>query len=216
MKDTLYTGISSPDKSWIHTPLIAIVPLEDNSTLRTMVSQLADNDILLFTSRHGVSAWHEAMTDEGCSWRGCAIVSIGSTTTRTLQQLGAWDVLKTETDNSYGVIDFFASHFTPKDHHRRIIIPRSDLALNVITEGLAKLGFDNVCPVTAYHNRMPEDARKVDLTGIGRIVFSSPSTIDNFIKLYGFLPDDIQLCTRGKITENHLKEIVSKINHHKK
>ena len=58
---------------------------------------------------------------------------------------------------------------------------------------------------------MPENAMKVDLSQVDTIVFSSPSTIDNFIRLYGKLPTDKQLLTLGRITERHLQEVIKKI-----
>ena len=133
------------------------------------------------------------------------IVSIGPVTTEALRLAGAETIKQVEKDDSYGVIDWFAEQ--PRG---RVLIPRSNLALSIIPEGLRNLGFD-VTTVTAYENRMPENAMKVDLSQVDTIVFSSPSTIDNFIRLYGKLPTDKQLLTRGRITEKHLQEVLKKI-----
>jgi uroporphyrinogen-III synthase len=57
---------------------------------------------------------------------------------------------------------------------------------------------------------MPSNPKKVDLSEIDRIIFTSPSTIDNFVKLYGYLPTDKELKTRGVVTEKHLMEILNK------
>ena len=57
---------------------------------------------------------------------------------------------------------------------------------------------------------MPENLVKVDLDDVERIVFTSPSTIDNFMFLYGSLPAHKQFVTRGAVTEQHLKEILNK------
>ena len=130
------------------------------------------------------------------------IVSIGRTTTKALHQIGVEEVDEVEEDNSYGVVSWFSSQF-----RGRVLIPRSNLALPIIPEGLRQLGFEVDC-VTAYINRMPEHPKKVNLDEIDRIVFTSPSTIDNFIRLYGALPEKKELVTRGPITEQHLQTIL--------
>lgn len=205
MGKTLYTGITCKNTEYIHTPLIEIVPMEDNSKIREAVENLQDDDILLFTSRFTAVYWHKIMTEVGMEWGNQQIVSIGNTTTHTLQELGASNILQAKTDDSYGVIETFKQI----DTTHRIFFPRSNIALNIIPDGLRKLGF-HVRTIAAYRNIMPENAEKVDLEDIDTIIFTSPSTIDNFIKLYGYLPENKQYKTRGPITERHLQEKLSK------
>ena len=195
---TLYTGTSCPDTSFVHTPLIEIKPVTDTSRLREAADEVDTYDYLLYTSRHAVTYFPPHCQHP-------VIVSIGPVTTEALRLAGAETIKQVEKDDSYGVIDWFAEQ--PRG---RVLIPRSNLALSIIPEGLRNLGFD-VTTVTAYENRMPENAMKVDLSQVDTIVFSSPSTIDNFIRLYGKLPTDKQLLTRGRITERHLQEVIKKI-----
>lgn len=195
---TLYTGIRCPDPSFVHTPLIEIKPVDDTSRLREAADEVDTYDYLLYTSRHAVTYFPPRCLHP-------VIVSIGPVTTEALRLAGAETIKQVEKDDSYGVIDWFA-----EEPRGRVLIPRSNLALSIIPEGLRNLGFD-VTTVTAYENRMPENAMKVDLNQVDTIVFSSPSTIDNFIRLYGKLPTDKQLLTRGRITEKHLQEVLKKI-----
>lgn len=195
---TLYTGISCPDTLFVHTPLIEIKPVADTSRLEKTADEVDTYDYLLYTSRHAVTYFSPRCQHP-------VIVSIGPVTTEALRLAGAEAIKQVEKDDSYGVIDWFAEQ--PRG---RVLIPRSNLALSIIPEGLRNLGFD-VTTVTAYENRMPENAMKVDLSQVDTIVFSSPSTIDNFIRLYGKLPTDKQLLTRGRITERHLQEVIKKI-----
>ena len=123
----------------------------------------------------------------------------GSTTTQALKEAGAVDIEQVEIADSYGVIDYFSSQ--PRG---RVLIPRSNLALDIIPDGLQKLGFE-VITLTIYNNVYPHHVRRVNLTNIQRVVFTSPSTIDNFIKTYGSLPSHIDYVTRGRITAQHLK-----------
>jgi hypothetical protein len=105
-----------------------------------------------------------------------------------------------EKDDSYGVIDWFAR----RRKKGTVLIPRSNLALPIIPEGLEKLGFKVTC-VTAYLNLPPENPKMVPLRNIKQIIFTSPSTIDRFVELYGSLPEGITYKTRGQVTQQHLE-----------
>ena len=190
--NTLYTGIVCPDTTFVHMPLIEIHPVADNDRLLVAESEIENYDYLLYTSRHAVTYFPPKCAHP-------TIVSIGSTTTEALRLAGAKTIKQVEKDDSYGVVDWFS-----RLKRGRVLIPRSNLALNIIPEGLRNLGYE-VTTVTAYENRMPENIEKVDLDQIDTIIFTSPSTIDNFIRLYGYLPADKQLLTRGRITEKHLQ-----------
>ena len=91
----------------------------------------------------------------------------------------------------------------------RVLIPRSNLALSIIPDGLRRLGFIVDC-VTAYNTCMPANPRRIDLTTVDRIVFTSPSTVDNFLWLYGSLPADKELVARGPITAQHLRGYIAR------
>ena len=193
---TLYTGLTSPDANYIHTPLIEIVSVDNDTQLRRAIADIDSYDYVLFTSRYA------AKYVGALSVIHTRIVSIGRTTPKALHQIGVEEVDEVEEDNSYGVLSWFSSQ-----SRGRVLIPRSNLALPIIPEGLRQLGFEVDC-VTAYINRMPEHPKKVNLDEIDRIVFTSPSTIDNFIRLYGALPEKKELVTRGPITEQHLQTIL--------
>ena len=193
---TLYTGLTSPDANYIHTPLIEIVSVDDDTQLRRAIADIDSYDYVLFTSRYAAKYVGQL------SVKHTRIVSIGRTTTKALHQICVEEVEEVEEDNSYGVISWFS-----RQPRGRVLIPRSNLALTIIPQGLRQLGFEVDC-VTAYINRMPEHPKKVNLDEIDRIVFTSPSTIDNFIRLYGVLPEKKELVTRGPITEQHLQTIL--------
>lgn len=193
---TLYTGLTSPDANYIHTPLIEIVSVDDDTQLRRAIADIDSYDYVLFTSRYA------AKYVGALSVMHTRIVSIGRTTTKALHQICVEEVEEVEEDNSYGVISWFS-----RQPRGRVLIPRSNLALTIIPQGLRQLGFEVDC-VTAYINRMPEHPKKVNLDEIDRIVFTSPSTIDNFIRVYGALPEKKELVTRGPITEQHLQTIL--------
>lgn len=93
--------------------------------------------------------------------------------------------------------------------NRLVFYPHSSLSSEAIPLALQELGF-SVDSVVAYNNELPKNPRRVNLNHFKRIVFTSPSTIDNFIKLYGKLPENTEFITRGPITQEHLEEILNK------
>ena len=90
-----------------------------------------------------------------------------------------------------------------------VFYPHSSLTPDDIPEALVEMGY-YVESIVAYNNVMPEHPRRVNLNHFKRIVFTSPSTIDNFIKLYGKLPENVEFSTRGPITQAHLDKILNK------
>lgn len=99
------------------------------------------------------------------------------------------------------------SDFLTWYEYRNVFYPHSSLSPEDIPLALQELGF-NVMSVVAYNNNLPKDVRRVNLNHFKRIVFTSPSTIDNFIKLYGKLPENTEFITRGPITQEHLEEVM--------
>ena len=93
--------------------------------------------------------------------------------------------------------------------NRLVFYPHSSLSSEAIPLALQELGF-SVDSVVAYNNVLPKNPRRVNLNHFKRIVFTSPSTIDNFIKLYGKLPENTEFITRGPITQEHLEEVLNK------
>ncbi len=196
---TLFTGIAEDmerlrrryGEDVVCTPLIEIADVEDHGPLLATCDAIDHYDYLLFTSRFAVRHYVCLLSSLPAALR---VVSIGETTTRALHREGVGRVEQVDSDNSYGVIEWFRRQPTG-----RVLFPRSDIALPIITDGLRALGFD-VDAVAAYVNRMPRNPVRVDVAAFDRIVFTSPSTVSHFVALYGALPPDKQLEARGPIT----------------
>ena len=99
--------------------------------------------------------------------------------------------------------------FVYRYENRLVFYPHSSLSPEDIPLALQELGF-NVISAVVYNNELPKNPRRVNLNHFKRIVFTSPSTIDNFIKLYGKLPENTEFITRGPITQKHLDEVLNK------
>lgn len=103
--------------------------------------------------------------------------------------------------------DYELEESVTRYENRLVFYPHSSLSPEDIPLALQELGFD-VLSAVAYNNVLPKNPRRVNLNHFKRIVFTSPSTIDNFIKLYGKLPENTEFITRGPITQKHLEEVM--------
>lgn len=103
--------------------------------------------------------------------------------------------------------DHELADFVYRYENRLVFYPHSSLSPEDIPLALQELGFD-VLSAIVYNNELPKNPRRVNLNHFKRIVFTSPSTIDNFIKLYGKLPENTDFITRGPITQAHLEEVL--------
>lgn len=105
--------------------------------------------------------------------------------------------------------DHELADFVYRYENRLVFYPHSSLSPEDIPLALQELGF-NVLSAVVYNNELPKNPRRVNLNHFKRIVFTSPSTIDNFTKLYGKLPENTEFSTRGPITQAHLEEVLNK------
>ena len=103
--------------------------------------------------------------------------------------------------------DYELEESVTRYENRLVFYPHSSLSPEDIPLALQELGFD-VLSAVAYNNVLPKNPRRVNLNHFKRIVFTSPSTIDNFIKLYGKLPENTEFITRGPNTQKHLEEVM--------
>ena len=232
IKPTLYTGtlpdIEKRNADYTYTPLIEI----NNSSIFSLKDALYDEEnyeyykgkdlawddddekkpkYVVFTSQHSISSTIECIPELLEEQENYIFISIGDTTTEALHNAGIKDVIQVEEDNRFGIIKWFEKEKEKYDEanarYEDIIYPHSSLSPEDIPLALQELGF-SVKSFVAYKNVMPEHPRLVNLNHFKRIVFTSPSTIDNFIKLYGKLPENTEFITRGPITQKHLEEVL--------
>ena len=181
---------------------------------------------ILFTSQYAVKGFMRVIKDtnyEEYTNEDLKVISIGKTTTEALHKAGFKDVIQVDEDNRYGVIEWFKKerpkfleqhpieieHGEEYEEIPAVLYPCSSLSPDDIPEALFALRY-NVTKWTVYNNELPKNPRRVNLNHFKRIVFTSPSTIDNFIKLYGKLPENTEFITRGPITQAYLEEVLNK------
>lgn len=189
----------------IHQPLINIEAIWPNAALEHEIRQLNKYDWLFFTSRYTVNFFFEAMEKLGKDARalaGLRIASVGRVTSAELKLHGIVPEVQAEEESSVGLLKHFENNAIQAG---RLFIPRSDIGLPVLPEGMRKLGWE-VTTVSVYHNTYPENLSPLDLSDIPNIVFSSPSCVTNFLRLYDKFPEGKNYIFRGRETEKRFRE----------
>lgn len=191
----------------VHTPLIKVQKNEDAGIKKMLSEEVGKSDWIIFTSRYGVRYFFDILSELQIDSRAFAqakIASVGKTTTAELKNFHLFPEVESASESAEGLISYFQS---VNETEKNILLPRSDKGLRFLSDELEKLG-NRVADIPVYKNTVNEAAEIVDLSEFQKIIFSSPSCVDAFVKLYGKLPENIQLIARGKTTENKLKETI--------
>lgn len=143
-------------------------------------------DRVVLTSQNSVEALADAWTEPnaGPIW----IAAVGEATAQALRAFGHEPHLVAEDSRAEGLLAAMATVLVPGD---RILLPLSDRARPVLTEGLAELGAE-VNVVTAYETHIighidRDLEHHMALGEIGAVLLASPSAVEGFIAQAGHL-----------------------------
>lgn len=187
-----------------HQPMIEIVPLQDYSEVDKSITELENYNLITFTSMYAVDHFFARFNELGHDSRKLSnvkIASIGSVTSSQLKKQGIIPDLQATEESSEGLIKLFKNEGINKQN---ILIPRSDLAMDYLPIELEKAG-NKVNRLVVYKNQMPVIAKKVEIENFDQIIFTSPSGVDNFMKVYKQLPNKPEIITRGKETAKRVE-----------
>jgi uroporphyrinogen-III synthase len=167
----------------IFFPVIAIVPPERGGALDQAISRLAEYDWIIFTSVNGVEHfWARLTAHDGPrpSAPRSKIAAIGPATAEALRQRGVSVHLMPAEYRAEAILDVIGDVAG-----QRILLPRADIARPVLAEGLRAMGAW-VDEAPAYHTvqgNPPPAAFDALRTGVDVVIFTSSSTVRNFVAL---------------------------------
>ena len=187
-----------------HTPLIKVEKNKSRDPGNLLKQAAGSYGWIVFTSRYGVRFFFEILDDIRLDIRSLGpakIASAGKTTTLELKKHHICPDVESETESAEGLIRYFEGINLSGG---RVLLPRSNKGLPYLSEALARMG-NHVTDLPVYNNLENEAAEKADLTQFHKIIFSSPSGVEAFKRVYGELPEGILLVARGKTTENSIK-----------
>ena len=177
----------------IEAPTIRIVPMEDYGPLDEACDLVRTFDWIVFTSVNGVDAFMERLcrgSRDVRELKGVRLCAIGPATAGRLAERGLHvDFMPTE-HRAEAIVTALREREDLSD--RRILLPRADIAREVLPKELRQAGAD-VVDVAAYRTELAEgdkdtgpDIYKMLLEQeIDVVTFTSASTVRNFVKILG-------------------------------
>lgn len=208
----LYLGLNPPNSlkqsyNVIHYPVIKIepYPLSNHDILNTFL-KLPQYTHIIFTSQSAVDIF---IRNKQALYGACdilinkRILAIGQNTAGKLKSEGIKVHKIAEDETSEGIVELLKDEDLS---NANILWPHSALSRHVITDYLDSQSITYAeCQL---YTTIPQKLIPVpDLTTINEIIFTSPSTVDNFLKIYGEIPDNIPIMTIGPVTQARLEEM---------
>lgn len=188
------------------------VELEPASTeeIDRYLDRLAEYRDLIFTSSRGVEIFMNRLFERSDARQlaGKNISAIGPVTAGRLEKYGIKADFVPEEYRAEALLNFF-----PEDlAGRKVLLPRSDVARDVLPERLGEKGAEvDVLPVYRQLVSEPENKSAVHSGGFDIITFTSSSTAENFFKITNDekahkLLAEVLVCCIGPITARTLRK----------
>lgn len=210
MKTILYLGTDPsyfPEEGHvIHYPIIRIVPRpSDDPELKRALDDLLDYTHLIFTSKNAVRIFfeHAKVRHEDLSFlKEKTFMTVGKVTADHLVKEGYVPAIIAKEETQEGLIEELACLDFDDAY---VFFPRSSLSRPVLIDFLQHRAIRHqACDL--YDTLSSAIDPRPDLNMIDEIVFTSPSTVEAFYSLFGFIPKEKKLVVSGPITEEALKK----------
>jgi uroporphyrinogen-III synthase len=197
MVKTLYLGIDPPeDPTYVHYPVISTRRMETKGLGRA-IAHLERFSHLIFTSKNGVRHWAEVG-----SFAGKQLIAIGPGTAEVIENLG-FECLVAPEATQEGVIALLE---TIEDPESCFLYLRSKIARDLLKTYLRRR---RGLTVDLYDTIFQKPLPVPSLEEFGAIVFTSPSTVDAYLQIYGKVPKHVQVIPIGPVTKRRLEAIDS-------
>ena len=198
-------------EAW-EAPTITIDYKEESTELADAVKKSGEYDWIIFTSVNGVHSFFKSMKKNNCDIRTLGkakICAIGPKTKEVLENKGLLVEAMPEKFVAESVIECLKPLLQPGE---RILLPRSDLARDVLVDVLKQMGMV-VDEVIAYRTKKvdrfnDEIIEKIKDKSIKIVTFTSSSTVKNFMAFIEdkSILDGIKLASIGPITSQTLRD----------
>jgi uroporphyrinogen III methyltransferase/synthase len=176
----------------IPAPTIRVLPAEDPTELSRACAEAGSYDWIVFTSANAVDYFMRSLL-ACCDVRdlkGVRICTIGPSTSTRLAKYGIRIDLTPTESRTETLIEAMKAHGQLKG--AKVLLPRADIARELLAEGLREAGAD-VVEVSAYRTVLASGDRQGDHDvyrmlldrQIDAVTFTSASTVRNFVEILG-------------------------------
>ncbi len=184
MSKKLYLGLR-PKPGTVHYPVIRTVYCAQLEPALALWPQFTH---IVFTSQTAVEYWPGPWDKE--------IIAIGLATAAALQERGLDPVIAPEATQE-GIMKIVEDGY--------YLLPRSRLARSALTDYMVERGI-RFFVLDLYDTVFQKLEPVPDLREFDEIIFTSPSTVEGFLRIFGKFPEGIQLTAIGPITELCLRD----------
>ena len=189
----------------VHWPMIAIKPVPfDEAAAKDLLQAFGSADIMMFTSRYAVEHFLSTLlsVDPSVDFKQKTFAVIGRQTQAALQEFNVKLALVADEETAQGLCRCITAHMSLEA--KRILFPRSSLPNPFLKEALTARGAI-VTEIVVYENIKPAK-RPLPSLDIGGIIFTSPSTVRNFLADYATIPAHWRVYAKGPVTLKALQQ----------
>jgi len=211
---TLYLGLDpinfKTENNLIHCPIIQTISRDFNlPKIRHVFEDIPDYTHFIFTSKVGAQVFFDCLLHHGYTpdiLKGKEIITVGTVTAVAVEDCGGKVTQIAKEETQEGIIKML----TKQDLDRAYMflpcssLSRPDLAHFLMIRRIRH----QLCHL--YDTQVREPVEKPNLEEIDEIVFTSPSTVEAFQKVFGEIPKNKKLTSIGPITENKLNLLFTK------
>ena len=177
-------------------PTISVEPPRNPAQMERAIKGIVEGRYqwIVFTSVNAVSAVWEKINEIGLDARafaGVHLAAVGSKTADAIRALGMTpELLPPATkQNAAGLVEVFPEYVEDLDPVGRVLLPRADIATDVLVDGLHEAGWE-VDDVVAYRTvrAAPPSAEIREMIksgGFDAVCFTSSSTVKNLVGIAG-------------------------------
>jgi uroporphyrinogen III methyltransferase / synthase len=206
-------GLRALGAEVIEFPTIAAAPPSSFTTLDHAIGKAASFDWLIFTSARGVDAFIARLRTLGRDLRAlgpAAIAAIGPATAERLRHYALQVAVMPPEYRAEAIIDAIGA---AKIKGARILIPRAEVAREILPQLLRDHGAREVVVAPAYRTVLPDDpdaARIRELAAshaLDLVTFTSSSTVANFRSMIGAAAAGLKAAVIGPITAESARRL---------
>ena len=186
----------------ISRPTIEIaLPDDQGASLRNAIRSISNYEWVILTSSNGVTEFVKAVNKIGIE-EFPKIAVIGSSTERALNNVGIRVSLRPNKQIAEGLLEVFPS----PEANNKVLLPVATNSRELLPRVLKEKGW-NVDLIHSYKTIKPKHFQPFDLHDYNAdyIVFTSPSTVVNFIEMYGKENLPKKLISIGPVTSEEIK-----------
>lgn len=190
------TRLSAHGAIPMEVPTISVEPPRNPAQMERAIKGIVEGRYqwIVLTSVNAVRSLWAKMQEFGLdsrSFAGVRIAAVGAKTAEAIEALGITPELlpKPTQQNSAGLVDVFPEFDPDLDPVGRVLLPRADIATDVLVDGIHALGWE-VDDVVSYRTvrAAPPSAEVREMIksgGFDAVCFTSASTVRNLVGIAG-------------------------------